>query len=126
MKKSLLVVCALISLLVCAGSLPAAAATLWYNGDFNGANGVANEFTNSFTHAAVYDDFIVPAAAGPSIPYGPTTRRISPSPRPTGNPFRRPPAMAVPWWPAAPARPRKPLRGFQLMVITSTPSRWPG
>jgi hypothetical protein len=61
MKKSLLVVCTLISLLICAGSLPAVGATLWYNGDFNDVNGLANGINISFTQAAVYDDFIVPS-----------------------------------------------------------------
>ena len=63
MKKSLVVVCTLISLLICAGSLPAVAATLWYNGDFDGVTGLANEINTSITQAAVYDNFIVPSGS---------------------------------------------------------------
>jgi hypothetical protein len=33
--------------------------TLWYNGDFNGINGLANERNTAVTQAAVYDDFNV-------------------------------------------------------------------
>jgi hypothetical protein len=61
MKKSLLVVCALISMLICAGSLPAAAGTLWYNGDFDGVSGQINQINTGFPTAAVYDDFLVPS-----------------------------------------------------------------
>jgi hypothetical protein len=61
MKKSLLVVCTLISLLICAGSLPVAAATLWCNGDLDYVRGLANEINTSITQAAVYDNFIVPS-----------------------------------------------------------------
>jgi hypothetical protein len=35
--------------------------SLWYNGDFNGVNGLANERNTIVSQAAVYDDFIVPA-----------------------------------------------------------------
>jgi hypothetical protein len=35
--------------------------TLWYNGDFNGINGLANERNTAVTQAATYDDFNVPA-----------------------------------------------------------------
>jgi hypothetical protein len=60
MKKSLLVLCALISMLICAGSLPAAATTLWYNGDADLRSGLINVNTPSY-QAAVYDDFNVPS-----------------------------------------------------------------
>jgi hypothetical protein len=35
-------------------------ATLWYNGDFNGVNGLANERNTVVSQAAVYEDFIIP------------------------------------------------------------------
>jgi hypothetical protein len=35
--------------------------SLWYNGDFNGVNGLANERNTGVSQAAVYDDFNVPA-----------------------------------------------------------------
>jgi hypothetical protein len=35
--------------------------SVWYNGDFNGVNGLANEENTTISQAAVYDDFIVPA-----------------------------------------------------------------
>jgi hypothetical protein len=38
--------------------------TLWYNGDFNGVNGLANERNTFITQAAVYDDFDVTAPLG--------------------------------------------------------------
>jgi hypothetical protein len=53
-----------------AGSQPAfklSANTLWYNGDFDGVNGLANENNDSLgagEYSNIYDDFIVPAAAG--------------------------------------------------------------
>jgi len=34
---------------------------LWYNGDFNGVSGLANENNTIVSQAAVYDDFIVPS-----------------------------------------------------------------
>jgi hypothetical protein len=34
----------------------------WYNGDFNGVNGLANEQNTQVSQAGVYDDFIVGAA----------------------------------------------------------------
>ncbi|MFZ0916610.1 MAG: hypothetical protein WAN04_06925, partial [Candidatus Udaeobacter sp.] len=40
---------------------------LWYNGDFNGVNGLANEDNTSLgsgEFASVYDDFIVPSGPG--------------------------------------------------------------
>jgi hypothetical protein len=37
---------------------------LWYNGDFNGVNGLANERNTAVTQAAVYDDFNVTAPLG--------------------------------------------------------------
>ena len=40
---------------------------LWYNGDFDGVNGLANERDTSLgsgQYASVYDDFIVPAGSG--------------------------------------------------------------
>lgn len=39
----------------------AAPTTLWYNGDANGVNGLANENNTGISQAAVYDDFVVPA-----------------------------------------------------------------
>jgi hypothetical protein len=38
----------------------AQAATLWYNGDFNGDDALANERNTTINQANVYDDFIVP------------------------------------------------------------------
>src|SRR5207245_7615475 len=38
--------------------------SLWYNGDFNGVNGLANERNTIVTQAAVYDDFNVTAPLG--------------------------------------------------------------
>jgi hypothetical protein len=43
---------------------------LWYNGDFNGVNGLANEDNTSLgsgEFASVYDDFIVPSGPGWSV-----------------------------------------------------------
>jgi hypothetical protein len=37
--------------------------SLWYNGDFNGVNGLANERNTIITQAAVYDDFNVASPA---------------------------------------------------------------
>ena len=37
--------------------------SLWYNGDFNGVNGLANERNTGVTQAAVYDDFNVTSPA---------------------------------------------------------------
>jgi hypothetical protein len=38
--------------------------SLWYNGDFNGVNGLANERNTIVSQAAVYDDFNVTAPLG--------------------------------------------------------------
>jgi hypothetical protein len=38
--------------------------SLWYNGDWNGVNGLANERNTVVTQAAVYDDFNVTAPLG--------------------------------------------------------------
>ena len=38
--------------------------SLWYNGDFNGVNGLANERNTIVSQAAVYDDFNVTAPQG--------------------------------------------------------------
>ena len=38
--------------------------SLWYNGDFNGVNGLANELNTLVSQAAVYDDFDVTAPLG--------------------------------------------------------------
>jgi hypothetical protein len=38
--------------------------SLWYNGDFNDVNGLANERNTAITYAAVYDDFDVTAPLG--------------------------------------------------------------
>jgi len=46
---------------VCAQAPPG---SLWYNGDFNGVNGLANERNTIVTQAAVYDDFNVTAPLG--------------------------------------------------------------
>jgi hypothetical protein len=60
MKRILTIVA--ITMLICAGSLPAAAAgVLWYNGDFNGVNGLSNEIDTIVSQGAVYDNFIVPS-----------------------------------------------------------------
>src|SRR2546427_13300879 len=40
---------------------PASAQLLWYNGNFDGRNGLANEENTAFAQSAIYDDFIVPA-----------------------------------------------------------------
>ena len=40
---------------------PLFAGTLWYNGDFDGRNGLANEINTQVTQSNIYDDFIVPA-----------------------------------------------------------------
>ncbi len=37
------------------------AGTLWYNGDFDGVNGLANESNTTISDARVYDDFVVPS-----------------------------------------------------------------
>jgi hypothetical protein len=42
----------------------APAGSLWYNGDFNGVNGLANERNTVVTQAAVYDDFNVTGPLG--------------------------------------------------------------
>jgi hypothetical protein len=46
-----------------AACAPASAGTVgWYNGDFNGNNGLANGINNgSWSQANTYDDFVVPA-----------------------------------------------------------------
>ena len=38
--------------------------TTWYNGDFNGVNGLANEKNTTIAQASVYDNFTVTAAGG--------------------------------------------------------------
>jgi hypothetical protein len=38
--------------------------SLWYNGDWNGVNGLANERNTVVSQAAVYDDFNVTAPLG--------------------------------------------------------------
>jgi len=38
--------------------------SLWYNGDYNGVNALANERNTLVTQAAVYDDFNVTATTG--------------------------------------------------------------
>jgi hypothetical protein len=38
--------------------------SLWYNGDWNTVNGLANERNTFYTQAAVYDDFNVTAPCG--------------------------------------------------------------
>jgi len=38
---------------------PAQAEVLWYNGDFDGLNGLANEINSQVSQANVYDDFVV-------------------------------------------------------------------
>lgn len=60
MKKSLLASFALITLLLCAGSGPAVADILWYNGDLNSAPSKMNLGNTVELLSAVYDDFIVP------------------------------------------------------------------
>lgn len=37
---------------------------LWYNGDFNGVDGLANERNTIVTQASVYDNFVVTSAGG--------------------------------------------------------------
>jgi hypothetical protein len=58
-----LLVLALVALL---GVAPAVADTLWYNGNFDYVNGLANAINmdSSISPSAVYDDFIVPVASG--------------------------------------------------------------
>ena len=41
-----------------------ASGVLWYNGDFNNVNGLANENMTSLGQSSVYDDFIVPSGPG--------------------------------------------------------------
>ena len=41
--------------------------TLWYNGDFDGVNGLANERGTTVAQASVYDNFAVTAATGWNI-----------------------------------------------------------
>src|SRR4249919_3523117 len=58
---------AAVSLSLIAGAVGQATAgpiVLWYNGDFNGANGLANEKDNGIPQANVYDDFTVTDAGG--------------------------------------------------------------
>ena len=38
--------------------------TMWYNGDFNGVNGLANEKSTTTGQASVYDNFVVTTATG--------------------------------------------------------------
>jgi hypothetical protein len=38
--------------------------TMWYNGDFNGVNGLANEKSTTTSQASVYDNFVVTTATG--------------------------------------------------------------
>src|SRR5438270_4511520 len=45
-------------------ALPPPTRTLWYNGDFNYVNGLANERNTLVTQAAVYEDFNVNAPLG--------------------------------------------------------------
>jgi hypothetical protein len=59
MKKILVVNCVLIIMLICAGTMPAIAATLWYNGDFQG--GFVENENNAFSTSYIYDDFTVPS-----------------------------------------------------------------
>ena len=40
---------------------PARAVTLWYNGDFDGVDGLSNEFNTLVSEAAVYENFNVHA-----------------------------------------------------------------
>ena len=51
----------------CTPGVPGGSGPLWYNGDFDGVNGLANERNTSLGNgqfASVYDDFIVPAGPG--------------------------------------------------------------
>jgi hypothetical protein len=50
----------LMTLLICAGSFPAAAATIWYNGDMDNIDAMINGFnmySGTVPQASVYDDF---------------------------------------------------------------------
>jgi len=59
-KYNLAARAALVALVLTAAfTLNASAATLWYNGDFDGINGLANEKNTIVSQAAVYDDFNV-------------------------------------------------------------------
>ena len=60
LPRALLLALALIVALVLSTSAHAQAPA-WYNGDFNGVNGLANEQNTLITQAAVYDDFNVSA-----------------------------------------------------------------
>lgn len=51
----------LILLAVATTSLYAADVTVWYNGDFDGVNGLANEVNTVVSQSYVYDNFIVPS-----------------------------------------------------------------
>jgi hypothetical protein len=54
------VLSALLTLADSGAAYSGAAGTLWYNGDFSGSSGLANEI-NNVGRAAVYEDFIVPS-----------------------------------------------------------------
>ncbi len=51
----------LILLAVATTTLYAADVTVWYNGDFNGVNGLSNEVNTVISQSYVYDNFIVPS-----------------------------------------------------------------
>jgi hypothetical protein len=62
--KKLLTFLAVVTLCLAMGGVASAMplpGALWYNGDFNGADGLANEINTAVSQAAVYDDFIVPS-----------------------------------------------------------------
>jgi hypothetical protein len=60
-KRSNLRLLVLLTLLVVAICPLHADVTLWYNGDFDGVNGLVNQGSTSFTVAYVYDDFTIPS-----------------------------------------------------------------
>lgn len=45
----------------------ATAGQLWYNGDFDGTNGLANEVNTQVAQSNIYDDFNVTAAGGSTV-----------------------------------------------------------
>jgi hypothetical protein len=51
---------ALLILLVVVAVPMFADTTVWYNGDFNGVNGLTNEVNTTIPQSYIYDDFIVP------------------------------------------------------------------
>jgi hypothetical protein len=58
LMKRILTVLSLL-MLICNGAFPAAADTLWYNGDFSGIGNLDNGINTVIGNSLVYDDFMV-------------------------------------------------------------------